>query len=145
MSPAEAAALLAIAAAYDNRKPDADAATAWALALEDYDFADCRTAVVQHYRESRVWMMPVDVIEGVRKIRSQRLDRFGAIRLPPEELRDDLNAQHEWMNRVRAGVLDGSITRSDFPELAPPPLDQEAVDKAMAMVRAAMPKRVEDA
>lgn len=34
----EAAALLAHAAGFDNRKPDAQAARAWAAALADLDF-----------------------------------------------------------------------------------------------------------
>ena len=32
MTPAQAAALLTIAASFDNRKPDADQAKAWAMA-----------------------------------------------------------------------------------------------------------------
>ena len=144
MTPAEAAALLALAAAYDNRKPDADAAQAWALALDGYPFTDCRTAVVEHYRESREWMMPSDVIDGVKRIRHERLMAFGPIPVPPEELRDNFYAEQEWTRRVRGEIADGKLTRADFPPAISAPVDQEAVDRAMAMVRAAMPRRVEE-
>lgn len=82
MKATEAAALLTIAAAYDNRKPDADQAKAWAMALDGLRFEDCREVIVQHYRRSREWLMPVDVISGVRRIRSDRVARFGAIPAP---------------------------------------------------------------
>ncbi|NUO92758.1 MAG: hypothetical protein HOQ18_18325 [Dermatophilaceae bacterium] len=82
MKPTEAAALLTIAAAYDNRKPDADQAKAWAMALDDLRFEDCRDVVVQHYRTKRDWMMPVDVINGVKRIRDKRIADYGPIPAP---------------------------------------------------------------
>jgi hypothetical protein len=65
MSPADAAKLLTIASAYDNRKPDADQARAWALILDDIRFEDAQAVVVEHFRRSRTWLMPVDIIEAV--------------------------------------------------------------------------------
>jgi hypothetical protein len=82
MKPTEAAALLAIAAAYDNRKPDPDAATAWAMALDGLRFEDCRQVVVKHYQRSRDWMMPVDVISGVKRLRADRILAFGPYDVP---------------------------------------------------------------
>lgn len=82
MKPTEAAALLTIAAAYDNRKPDPDAAKAWAMALDGLRFEDCRQVVVEHYRTSREWMMPVDVIGGVKRLRHQRILAFGPYDVP---------------------------------------------------------------
>jgi hypothetical protein len=145
MTPAEAAALLTIAAAYDNRKPDADAAKAWAMALEDYPYDDCRTAVVEHYRESRDWLMPSDVIDGVKHIRKERLIMFGPLPPPPEELRDNFTAEQEWTLQVRRQIAEGHLTRADFPPAISAPVDQEAVDRAMALVRAAMPRKASDA
>lgn len=72
----EAAALLAHAAGYDNRKPDAHAARAWAEALSDIDFQDALTAIANHYGSSREWIMPSDVRAGVRAIENQRLSNL---------------------------------------------------------------------
>ena len=74
MTPTEAAALLTIAAAYDNRKPDADQAKAWAMALDGLGFEDCRQVVVEHYRKTRDWLMPADVFNGVRRLRYERIE-----------------------------------------------------------------------
>lgn len=68
----EAAALLAHAAGFDNRKPDATAARAWAEALSDIDFDDALTAIVNHYATHREWVMPADVRAGVRAIERER-------------------------------------------------------------------------
>ena len=118
MTPAEAAALLAVAAAFDNRKPDPDAATAWALALDGWRFEDCRDAIVAHYRRSREWIMPSDVIGGVQAIRNERLERFRKLNgwkalLPPADLADDPRAEQEWTYRMTQAICDGTVTHPD--------------------------------
>jgi hypothetical protein len=45
---------------------------AWADALSDVDFADALEAVTRHYRVSRAWMMPVDVVDHVETIAEER-------------------------------------------------------------------------
>lgn len=47
MTPTEAAMLLTIAASYDNRKPDADQAKAWAMVLDDLRFVDAHAWALQ--------------------------------------------------------------------------------------------------
>lgn len=69
----EAAVLLAHASGYDNRKEDKYASRAWSIALADVDFQDAQTAIDQHYAKTRDWIMPADVIAGVRAIESDRL------------------------------------------------------------------------
>jgi hypothetical protein len=122
MKPTEAAALLTIAAAYDNRKPDPDAAKAWAMALHDVRFEDCRETVVEHYRHSREWLMPSDVLNGVAEIRSDRVTRFlqllwqlqGQKHLtPPPSLADDPAAENRWVADTFRLVRDGEITHPD--------------------------------
>ena len=108
MKPTEAAALLTIAAAYDNRKPDADQAKAWAMALDGLGFEDCRDVVVEHYRKSREWLMPADVFAGVRRIRYERIERFGYITPPPEL---DFAEEQAYTKAIRERVADGSLTR----------------------------------
>jgi hypothetical protein len=109
VKPTEAAALLTIAAAYDNRKPDADQAKAWAMALDGHRFEDCRDAIVAHYRKSRDWLMPSDVIGGVRRLRDKRLDDFGPI-LPPARYADDPTAELAWTRRAVTLIGDGTVT-----------------------------------
>lgn len=106
MTPAEAAALLAVAAAFDNRKPDADAAKAWSVALDGYRFEDCRDAIVAHYRSSSDWIMPAHVVAGVKRIRASRIDAVALT--PPRELDpDDTAAYQRWLAEERARVADG--------------------------------------
>lgn len=128
MTPAEAAALLTIAAAYDNRKPDEDQARAWALVLSDLRFEDCRDAIVAHYRHSREWLMPADVVAGARKLRIARWDayysEFGMPPYPPE-LADNPAEENRWYDAVRQRILNGEVTHPDqwqhvAPELVGP-------------------------
>jgi hypothetical protein len=104
MTPQEAAALLAVAAAFDNRKPDADAAAAWALALNGLRFTDCREVVVAHYRASNDWLMPSHVIAGVRRIRDKRLALAGDPTPPPDLTPAETIA---WLGDVRRQIADG--------------------------------------
>lgn len=84
MTPAEAQALLTVAAAFDNRKPDPDAATAWSIALDGYRFEDCRDAIVAHYRASSEWLMPAKVITEVKRIRAKRIEDHPPLTPPPD-------------------------------------------------------------
>lgn len=74
MTPSETAKILALASARDNRKVDDVMIGAWTEDLADVRFEDAREALSNHYRESRQWMMPVDIIAGVRAIREHRLN-----------------------------------------------------------------------
>jgi len=120
MKPTEAAALLTIAAAYDNRKPDADQAKAWAMALDGLRFEDCRDVVVAHYRRSREWLMPVDVIGGVKRVRDKRIADFGPIPAPnhldPASETFDQDYRRYMIETTRA-IGDGTLR----PEHVPPP------------------------
>jgi hypothetical protein len=120
MKATEAAALLTIAAAFDNRKPDADQAKAWALALDGFRFEDCREAIVAHYRTSREWMMPADVIGGVKRLRAKRISEFGTLPDPPPELDpDDTRALAAWMRQTRAAIGDGTYEATPDAEVTP--------------------------
>lgn len=110
MNTQEAAALLAVAAAFDNRKPDADAAMAWAAALGDMEFNSCRDAVVGHYRESREWIMPADVVSRVRVIAAERMRPFGML-TPPSSIQGDVADERRWMLWARDEIVSGRATR----------------------------------
>lgn len=107
MNTQEAAALLAVAAAFDNRKPDPDAATAWAIALEGLRFQDCRDAIIAHYRVSSDWLMPAKVISEVKRIRTKRIDDYGLIQTPPGHDPDDTVGHQRWLRAARAAIADG--------------------------------------
>lgn len=106
MKPAEAAMLLTVAAAYDNRKPDPDAAKAWAIALEGYRFEDCRDAIVSHFRTTSDYLLPVHVIKGVEKIRRARLD---AHPLPPVPAGFTDAQELTWRRQMQDRIADGEV------------------------------------
>lgn len=123
MKPTEAAALLTIAAAFDNRKPDPDTAKAWAMALDGYRFEDCRQVIVQHYRESTDWIMPAHVLRAVKRLRKQRLDATPDP-IPPADLTPQQTLA--WLRDVRRRIADGEhvpdadrgeLTERNLPEL----------------------------
>lgn len=129
MKPTEAAALLTIAAAYDNRKPDADQAKAWALVLEGMRFEDCREAVVNHYRKSRDWLMPVEIITAVKRLREKRVRDYGPIEPPPGLDPDDVPSYHRWLASIHKDIADGTIT-------APPAIHTGPTRNALSLGQA---------
>lgn len=84
MTPAEAQVLLSMASAFDNRKPDADAAKAWSAALDDLRFEDCRVALIAHFKTSNDWLMPAMIRTSVRRMRSSRLEDHPPLTPPPD-------------------------------------------------------------
>lgn len=110
MTPVEAQVLLGIAAAFDNRKPDADAAKAWSVALHGLRFEDCRDAIVAHYRASSDWLMPQRIVSEVKRIRSKRVADFGPIDPPPGFDPDDTEAYRRWLAGMVRAVADGTLT-----------------------------------
>lgn len=110
MRTAEAAALLAIAAAFDNRKPDADAAKAWSMALDGMRFEDCRSVIVAHYQASREWLMPSDVRAGVKRLRAKRIADYGPIEPPAGLNPDDTRGYQRWLEGATKAIADGSLT-----------------------------------
>lgn len=130
MTPAEAQLLLGIAASFDNRKPNEEAAVAWSHALHGIRFADARDAIVAHYRATNEWLMPNKVITEVKRIRSKRLADYGALAEPPAHIDpDDTAAYQRWVIDTRRSIADG--------ELEPKPLAIEpaAVTDRMKRLR----------
>lgn len=107
MTPNDAARLLAIAAAYDNRKPDATSAQAWALALDGYRAEDCQQAIVAHYQTSTEWIMPAHVIAAVKKARASRIEDAPPIPIPNGFDPDDTAAYQRILAESRRAQAEG--------------------------------------
>lgn len=152
MTPQEAAALLTVAAAFDNRKPDADAAKAWAAALGEMPFVDCRDAVVAHYRKTTDWIMPAHVLERVQRVRDKRIaDSEGALTPPPHAREGD--AHRDWLRDAKRRLGDGEPVEAiswtdaeslprylpDLRELMPKPEKHPEPDAALAAAREEQP------
>jgi len=73
MSPADVTRLLAIIATFDNRRVEESTIAAWSAVFEGtpWTFAQCRQAVVNHFRESTDYLQPAHVIRGARIVRDE--------------------------------------------------------------------------
>lgn len=83
MTPADAARILAVAAAFDRRTVGETDAKVWADALGDLDPRDCVEAVRAHYRDSTAWCMPAHVrrlVEQHRRARAESLRQAETMR-----------------------------------------------------------------
>jgi hypothetical protein len=111
MTPTDAGQLLAIAATIDNRKPNAIAAKAWASALEGLRVADCEQAIVRHYRRTRDFLMPFDIIREVKTIRYERLEahiqKHGPLQPPADLDPDDTGAYADWLHEEQTRIANG--------------------------------------
>lgn len=74
MTVPEAAKLLTLIAAYDNRTFDELAATTWARGLGGLAFADCVEAIHAHYRTSAKWAMVADIRQQVTRLGNLRVE-----------------------------------------------------------------------
>src|SRR5690606_26424831 len=84
-SPAIAAALLAYAAATDNRNVTEEAARGWAAALDErVTPADGKAAIDTHRATSTDWLMPAHVNAEVRRIRKARADAMAEVNPPAD-------------------------------------------------------------
>jgi hypothetical protein len=93
MTPEETGKLLGLCASYDNRNTDDSVTYAWFRAIGDLPFAECETAVIAHYSQSREWIMPADVRTRVRRAQRE-LAEHGRIRelLDPAAYRHTVDA-----------------------------------------------------
>ena len=70
MNTQETAKILAIAAGFDNRRPDDLATAAWQALLGGYGFDECRDAIVAHYRDPATrhqYLTAAHVLDRVEK------------------------------------------------------------------------------
>lgn len=118
MNPTEAGQLLAHCAAFDNRKPSAAAAVAWAAALHDIPLdADALGAVARFYAtpdgEGQKWIQPHHVRAHRAAIRSDRTGPAGPglHPAPPPADPDDVKGYLRALRQQQAGIADGHTPR----------------------------------
>lgn len=114
----EAATLLGLAAARDNRKPSQAMASAWSEDLEDIPFDLARRAVSLHFRESTEYLMPVHVraiVTGLKR-EQHRIEREAREeRLGIEAGEVDRRALKDLDPKVKAFVA-GHVAKFALPE-----------------------------
>lgn len=153
MNRTEAAMLLTIASSYDDRRAEVtdDDAVAWAAALPEVAFEQARAALVAHYRESTMRVMPADIL---RRVRIMRRDHIAAadVVTPPSILADDPGREQEWVRfyRWRIGAGDTAADAQAFAcgrmGVAPDPTAAVvAPGRLRAILAAARAKGVPDA
>ncbi|WP_326797472.1 hypothetical protein OG946_20295 [Streptomyces sp. NBC_01808] len=108
MTPADAAELLTLAAAFDRRTVGEADARAWAAALHWMPLdQDARAAVARHYAESERWITPAHVRQQRARIRAERVERANVV----DDGRPD-ETPEQYLARRRAlldAVADGRI------------------------------------
>lgn len=104
MTPAETAAVLAKAAAYDRRTVGRADVAAWHEALADVDMPDALAAVTAHYRDSTDWLQPAHIRQRVRDARRARQgrDRAAAPLALPSRFETDAERDARVARGVRA-------------------------------------------
>ncbi|MFE0762596.1 zinc finger domain-containing protein [Streptomyces smyrnaeus] len=108
MTPADAAELLTLAAAFDRRTVGEADARAWAAALHAMPLdQDARDAVGRHYAETDRWLTPAHVRAQRAKIRAERVERANVV---DDGHPDETPAQYLARRRaLTRAVADGRI------------------------------------
>lgn len=141
VSPAVGAALLAYAAATDNREVTEEAARAWADVLDDHvGLKDGKAAIIAHRRTSTDYLMPIHVNTEVRRIRKTRTDAIGADEIPPAALDHEPSRALTWTREYRRAIGDGetpdaAVKRACDAVGTPVPLELDAVPRPEAVKR----------
>lgn len=105
MTPAQAATVLALAAAFDNRTVGEANAIAWSEALDErVALDDAKQIVVDHYARTREWIMPSDINTASAALRRDRLSRMRTPE-PPADL--SVTDELVWQRVYRAAIGDG--------------------------------------
>jgi hypothetical protein len=131
MKPSEAAVLLSTIARTDRRTVSETEARSWAELMTEHDVPinDAIDAVKYHFGHSRDYLMPIHVIDRVKDVRRERLQRAGT---PPMPGGLTWQQEKDWRILWCANVKDGlapdaaAIAASEAMKL---PLELEQPDK----------------
>jgi hypothetical protein len=109
MTPADAARILAVAAAFDRRTVGELDAHAWADALHDLNPTDCLEAARAHYRHTTDWLMPAHIRTYVENVRRARIRSVPTHELDPDDADpNDLPAYLAARRRRIQAIADGA-------------------------------------
>lgn len=110
MTPAEAAVVLALAAAFDGRDVTSKAAAlAWAEVLPDVTLEQGKAAVLTWYATERRWIMPADVRAYVDR---RAREALAARPLPvPDADPDDAIAYRDSLRAERDRIINPPAAR----------------------------------
>lgn len=92
MNRPETAQLLTVIAAYDRRTLGDTDVYAWQQALDDVPYPDAHQAVIDHYRDTKDWIMPSDVRHGATRIAWRRRGQARRAQLDHELQADGVTA-----------------------------------------------------
>lgn len=106
MTTDEVIDLLTLMASFDRRTVGEADVAAWYLAVGDLPSGDAQEAVLEHYRESREWIMPADVSARVGAVRAGRL-RITPVPEAPPEIADDPEAFRQWLREGAQAIASG--------------------------------------
>ena len=109
MNPGDTARLLGIAAAFDQRTVGKADVAAWYKVLEGVRYVDAEQAVLEHYSSTRDRLMPFDVLNGVKAIRSERVREHVRLHggyVPSDNLdpERELEERRRWYESVADGL-----------------------------------------
>ena len=134
MNATEASELVALMALYDNRRASDPDVVAWLKVIGDLDYADCETAVLAHYQETRERIMPADVRIRVKALRRARLERE-IVPAPPAEVTDEPG---RYKAAIEAGVREIADGLS-IPKAIAGPVREDEPPEEWTEVRAKFP------
>lgn len=124
MTPADAAEILGVAAAFDRRTVGRADAEAWADALAGVRFEDAVAAVKHHYATSREFIYPADVLSVVKAVRAERVRAAGDLtaRIPlaiveMEDGPEQHEAERAWLRETARRIADGELVDDVAPRL----------------------------
>jgi hypothetical protein len=91
--------------AFDEYTPDA-----WFELLSDLLFEDCKAALFA-VAKTQPFVSPSEIRAAVRRVRYDRLDKFGPIPAPPD---GSVMSEIEWGNQMIKRIADGELTREQW-------------------------------
>lgn len=125
MNLSETGEALALASEYDNRHFTAETSAAWHELLSPFSLDEARNAIRKHYRESREWLMPADILRIIKADRKTRLAKLGPINPNRADMTDvatELSTGRELTRAIASGQLSPEqyedYLRSDTPWMA---------------------------
>lgn len=143
MKPSEATVLLTAIARTDQRTVAESTARSWADLMTEADvpLKDAIEAVRHHFGTSRDYLMPIHIIDHVREIRRERLQRAGTPPMPADlTWKQEKTWRTLWCENVKDGMsiteaADAASDQMDLPRELPPGTSDAVAAERQALVQ----------